>query len=346
MPAHPEETDLIMRLYADADGAGDWNGVCERLVALTRAAAAALIVPEARGALDQSALPVELATMLLAPDDPCGLRRMRPERVYAAADLPGGGTQTAPWQIRALAMRLSGRDMVWLVLVRQGADFRAADGALLSTLAPHLPQAVALWQRTARARARAVLQADLGARLGARWLAFDADGRLCDHAPGTAKQLHRVARMRPGQRLEPTDAEVGARLDAALRRVMVEGALSEAVALGRPPAPALVLQPAPPEMAALGASVIGWVRTPPAGAPRPELVAQLLGVPVSEARLALALAQGATLREAAAALGVTEETARSYSRQIFARTGLRGQPDLVRALLNSPLWLEARPKQG
>ena len=59
----------------------------------------------------------------------------------------------------------------------------------------------------------------------------------------------------------------------------------------------------------------------------------MFGLLPSEARLALALSRGLTLTEAAADLGLTIETARNYSKKIYAKTGARGQPDLVRFIL-------------
>lgn len=66
---------------------------------------------------------------------------------------------------------------------------------------------------------------------------------------------------------------------------------------------------------------------------RAEAVAGLFGLSRSEARLAEAIAGGASLEEAARACGLTRETARTYSKRIFAKTGARGQADLVRLVL-------------
>ena len=57
----------------------------------------------------------------------------------------------------------------------------------------------------------------------------------------------------------------------------------------------------------------------------------------SEARLAWQLAQGTSIAEAASMTGLSEETARNYSKKIYAKTGARGQPELVRIILTSVL---------
>lgn len=68
---------------------------------------------------------------------------------------------------------------------------------------------------------------------------------------------------------------------------------------------------------------------------------KLLGLTSTEAALALRLAQGNSLVEAAQALSLTEQTVRTYSKQIFAKTGTRGQADLVRLVLSSVARLGA-----
>ena len=59
----------------------------------------------------------------------------------------------------------------------------------------------------------------------------------------------------------------------------------------------------------------------------------------AEARLAWSLAQGLSISEAARAHGLTVETARYYSKKIYAKTGARGQVDLVRNILTGVLAL-------
>ena len=63
------------------------------------------------------------------------------------------------------------------------------------------------------------------------------------------------------------------------------------------------------------------------------------GLTPAEARLAWSLAQGLSIAEAADAHGLTTETARYYSKRIYAKTGARGQVDLVRNILTGVLAL-------
>jgi len=66
-----------------------------------------------------------------------------------------------------------------------------------------------------------------------------------------------------------------------------------------------------------------------------EIVAQLFNLTRSEARLAMLLANGATLVEAAQQLNLTEGSVRVYSKRIFQKTGVNRQAELVRLLLKS-----------
>jgi DNA-binding CsgD family transcriptional regulator len=63
---------------------------------------------------------------------------------------------------------------------------------------------------------------------------------------------------------------------------------------------------------------------------------ELYALTVVEARLAAWLAQGKSVNEAAAAMGITVNTARAYLKRIYDKTGVRRQPELVRVLLSLP----------
>src|SRR5262249_45043697 len=63
-----------------------------------------------------------------------------------------------------------------------------------------------------------------------------------------------------------------------------------------------------------------------------ETVAVAFGLTQRQAVLAVQLARGASLAQAAAALGVALETARWHLKEIFERTNTHRQADLVRLL--------------
>lgn len=72
-------------------------------------------------------------------------------------------------------------------------------------------------------------------------------------------------------------------------------------------------------------------------ADRCDQLVDLFGLLPSEARLAWVIAQGIPIKDAAQTLGLTVETARNYSKRIYAKTGARGQAELVRIVLTSVL---------
>ena len=70
-----------------------------------------------------------------------------------------------------------------------------------------------------------------------------------------------------------------------------------------------------------------------------DIVRKLFDLTPAETTLALALVNGSTLEEAADALDISKNTARSHLRAIFSKTGVTRQATLVRTLLNSVLSL-------
>lgn len=70
-----------------------------------------------------------------------------------------------------------------------------------------------------------------------------------------------------------------------------------------------------------------------------EMVRRLFDLTPAEASLALALANGLSLDEAADAVKIRKNTARAHLRAIFSKTGVTRQTTLVRVLLSSVIWL-------
>ena len=59
----------------------------------------------------------------------------------------------------------------------------------------------------------------------------------------------------------------------------------------------------------------------------------------SEARFAWSIAQGLSIAEAAEKHGLTIESARNYSKKVYAKTGAKGQVDFMRRVLTSVVAL-------
>lgn len=68
----------------------------------------------------------------------------------------------------------------------------------------------------------------------------------------------------------------------------------------------------------------------------------LYGLTQAEARLTQHLALGRTVEEAARALEISPNTAKTHLKRVFAKVGVRRQAELLQAVYASPLWLEER----
>jgi DNA-binding CsgD family transcriptional regulator len=119
------------------------------------------------------------------------------------------------------------------------------------------------------------------------------------------------------------------------------GGGSMALAKRSGPRPYAVLVAPVPEQAALlslsGPAVVVLVTDPDHAPETPaRLLRRVYGLTRKEAQLALALAGGASLADAAEGLRIAEGTARRHLAAIFARTGIHRQAELVRLILSLP----------
>jgi DNA-binding CsgD family transcriptional regulator len=139
----------------------------------------------------------------------------------------------------------------------------------------------------------------------------------------------------------------GDRPATALLRKAIEDCLREPLAEGWAPRPVLVRRPQDGNSLAIYALPMKFPSTLPmdrllaaakvlllvAGTPRsqvdPAAVRDLLDLTLGEARLAALVGNGIAPREAAARLGITEQTARSVLKRVFAKTGTSRQSELA-----------------
>lgn len=268
--------------------------------------------------------------------------RMRWARVYSQVDLPGADRGRTP--VRALRCPMPSGGAALLIAERRGQDFRAVAGARLAGLGPYVAHALAGWRALRVERAQAALDRAAMPALGVGWLVLSPAGRVLSVAPWLAGDL--LARAGLGLRGDGWLDFADEQMARAFGRAMA-AAQAEANGSGDP-APVVPTRDAAIRIAVragehLGAGVlVAWLRwqRPLRGLP-PERLAAAFGVSRSEARLAARIADGMSLRQAAADLGWTIETTRSASKQLFARMGLDGQAGVIRELLGSPVWLAA-----
>ena len=295
------ESAILLSLQQVGVSAGGWPEVLRLLASYVQADQVQLFTPS-RGWDQTGALAVPMPAILTG---------LRLRRVYTGAELmdraPAFGGVAEAADHRAIGLRLSD-GVGWLVALRQRGMFRAVDSATLTALLPHLEQAWRIAAQIADLSDQAARSDAMARRIGVGYVDFDARG-LPVARDGVARDL--LARMHQVP---------------VLPRSMGQTAI-----LSIPPDLDMLCQRKP------DGCVEGVLRASVHALPKAEVLAEALHLTVSEARLVRALAQGASLSEAAQALGLTLETARYYSKQVYAKTGLRGQPDLIRCIWTSAL---------
>jgi DNA-binding CsgD family transcriptional regulator len=228
---------------------------------------------------------------------------------------------------------------VWLTLTSATERFDDQDDALLAATAPYLRTALRCHVGFHRERFAASLSSEATRRLNFGWLTLDESGCVLG-SDECGSQIMANAKLirRNGQDGRP---QLGRQVVEEIRALLADPTRrSRALVLSRDPwldmlliasnRQAISSVPVP--------TVVAYVHADTeSAADRCEQLGQLFGLLPSEARLALALSRGMTIAEAAADLGLTVETARSYSKKIYAKTGARGQTDLVRFINRSVL---------
>ncbi|GGY96360.1 helix-turn-helix transcriptional regulator [Novosphingobium colocasiae] len=272
--------------------------------------------------------------------------QLRPGRVYAISELIEHDLLARAERARALrplatvderVVRLTGEEdwAGWLVLTRT-TRCRAEDSALVSSLVPYLNAAIDQRETLDRIAREARLAAAGMARSGTGWVLFDRDARIAaiDHATRACWTDLHAAAPRIGERLIGLAPAVQRRL-AAITAAQCDNPThpAQAITLNDDPRIEALLSPAPGE-AASGPDdrrILAVCRLPrrggSSGAAR---FATVHALPLREAELALGLADGLSLPEAGAALGLTLETTRNYSKRLYAKLDVRGQAELVR----------------
>jgi DNA-binding CsgD family transcriptional regulator len=287
--------------------------------------------------------------------DPVDYHALRDGRVYALDDL-FSANDPAHEHFRSELLAPSGmHDIrlmrivepsgvnVWLTLSRRTGFFGPQEGALVGALAPFLRGALRSFVALERERFNASVASEAIRRLHFGWLTLDGDGRMLDADIEARRMLDQsgVLRRGVGGRLSAHNRELDREIAAAMKAIGTDPhGRPRALVLSRDPWLDMLLVPAHRRSipASPTPAIIAYVHGDSwSSADRCEQLADLFELLPSEARLALALSRGMTIVEAATELGLTVETARTYSKKIYAKTGARGQPDLVRFIHRSVL---------
>lgn len=226
-------------------------------------------------------------------------------------------------------------------------DFSATDKALLRALYPHLRGALQLHSRLGSLESERQLYSGAVERMLVGTIVMDGTGRIV-RCNATAKEIlaekdglfvrQGILRTEIPGHDRNFQHLISAALDSSSQKIREPQATSVPRGSGRANL-SILIQPIPHSDLSGGKqlpSVAIFIRDP-ARQPSPseELLRQLFGLTGAEATLALLLANGRTLDEAAQRLNVRKNTARAQLRSIFDKTGARRQTTLMHILLNS-----------
>lgn len=286
-------------------------------------------------------------------DGPSPQNRMRAGRVYSLAELiaPDDAAlrswrdeELLPLGIEDLrAVRVSEASGVNAWLSGAGKPFSSSATALLSALAPHLRIAMRNFVALEREKLRSSLASEAFGRLNFGWLTLDAQCRILDMTAHVEQLFQRNGLLRRGRydRLTPASADLDRELTMLVKQFAADAeARPHAINLSRDPWMDMLVAPfrgRSVETDGTPVAIVYLSGDRSSQADRCEQLVDLFGLLPSEARVAWEIAQGIPIAEAAANLGLTVETARNYSKKIYAKMGARGQAELVRIILSSVL---------
>lgn len=232
--------------------------------------------------------------------------------------------------------------------------FSAEDKALCRFLLPHLKRSIQLHARLDFLECERQLFAGTVNRMLLGIISFSQNGSILE----TNQEARRILAEKDGIWLSGNNLAVEVTQEGRELQRMIRQALS-GTASGQGPAMVEAMSVTRPSgRAKLGVlvrtiplgtwsesrqrpAVAVFLRDPESSAAQPshELVRRLFGLTRMEASLALLLAEGLTLDEAAEKMDVRRNTARTHLRSIFCKTGVTRQTMLVRLLLNSVITL-------
>jgi DNA-binding CsgD family transcriptional regulator/PAS domain-containing protein len=239
---------------------------------------------------------------------------------------------------------------------KSSRNFSDADCRFVEMLAPHLRMAIRLYSDLDEVKSERAFYADAMDQLTMATIILDEHGRVIH----TNRLAELVLRQRDGITMANDQLVLSNREDSKQFRDLIGKAVAaytsgrpsilQVMRVRRPSGRAdfgLVVRPSSPGLMPDGehlnatvAVFIGSDVTEPDAKEVPaEVIQKLFGLTPKEATLALRLAAGRTLQEAAEELGISPNTARAHLRAIFSKTGFDRQTKLVRALLQSVAML-------
>ncbi len=230
----------------------------------------------------------------------------------------------------------------------EAAPFSDSEKALCQLLLPHFERAVQLYTRLDVSESERQLLAGTVDRMLLGTVILDEAGTVIK----TNNVAHHILRENDGLRIAQglLEAGYGAENRELYRLVKLtlqggdtaSGSMAQAMSITRPSGRAklgLALRNIPQGdwlESRHRPTVVVFIRDPESRSQASrEMIQRVFGLTPAESSLALLLADGLSLDEATAQLGVRKNTARAQLRAIFSKTGVTRQTALVRLLLAS-----------
>lgn len=239
---------------------------------------------------------------------------------------------------------------------KSAPKFSVEECALCDMFLPHLRRALRMHNQLDRSESLGELYAQAISRLSVATIVLDESGSVLQVNPVAKEILEQADGLKlVGGRLEATYPSDNRELQRLVRNAFAregeEGkTIAEAMSVARPSGQVnlgLVVEAIPSLDWAEGKgkpAAVVYIRDAVGKSIASEVVTkQLFNLTRAETALAMELANGLSLEEAAEALNVRRNTARAHLRSIFSKTGVRRQTELVRILLNSVVAL-GKPK--
>lgn len=233
-------------------------------------------------------------------------------------------------------------------------DFSKDDIRFCSLLIPHIKRALNLHLSIHQDRKVSTLYSHAMAQMMVGVVVLDQNGEVIECNPAATAILDAKDGLSVvGKQLTASYADDNRALQALVRSALVNThaarlSVNEAMPINRPSGRlswGLIVQSISSDQWTEGKqrpSVAVFVRDTEGRVDPPvRLAQQLFRLTPAETALAIQLANGLSLEEAAEVLHIKRNTARAHLRSIFSKTGVRRQTELVRIFLNSVAWLSA-----
>ncbi|MNG82875.1 Bacterial regulatory protein, luxR family [compost metagenome] len=236
---------------------------------------------------------------------------------------------------------------------KRAPNFSAHERTLCGMFLPHLRRALQVHNLLDRSESLSELYSQAISRLSVATLVLDESGSVLRINPVAQDILAQSDGLKlVGGRLEATYPSDNRELQRLIRAAFASDAPkgAEAMSVTRPSGQVnlgIVVESIPSldwaDEKGKPAALV-YIRDAASKSLASEVVTkQLFNLTRAETALAMELANGLSLEEAAEVLNIRRNTARAHLRSIFSKTGVRRQTELVRILLNSVVAL-GKPK--